>query len=150
MLIDSISFRYCNHLQFPLDISALVWEVQSQVYSLSFLSGEQINFPLFAESRGLVQVQLCPSSHWTQEDLVEKFGHVHCKDLEYLNCHHTNPLALMYSCTCSSSIHVTIRKLLTSMECLSLFKSHEDVQEQTEIPEGQDRSCNCDPLLTVA
>lgn len=77
--IDSISFRHCNHLQFPLDISALVWEVHSQVYSPSFLSGEQINFPLFTESRGLVQVQLCPNSHWTQKDLVEKFGHVHCQ-----------------------------------------------------------------------
>lgn len=70
------------------------------------------------------------------------------KLLEYLSCHHTNPLALMYSCTCSSFIHVTIRELLTSVECLSLFKSREGVQEQTEIPEGQDRSCNCDPLLT--
>lgn len=37
---------------------------------------------------------------------------------------------------------------LTSVACLSqallLSKSHEGVQKQTDIPEGQDRSCDCD------
>lgn len=36
--------------------------------------------------------------------------------MEYLNCHHTNPLAPMYSCTCTSSTHDphdTIRELQT-------------------------------------
>lgn len=50
-LRTAIGFRYCNHLQVPLQAPALTGETHSQVYSPSFLSGEQIQFPLF-QSRG--------------------------------------------------------------------------------------------------
>lgn len=47
LLIDSISFRYWNNLPAPLQAPALLAETHTQVYSFSFLSGEQIKFPLF-------------------------------------------------------------------------------------------------------
>lgn len=67
--------------------------------------------------------------------------------MEYLNCHHTNPAAPTYSCTCSSSIrdtHDMIGELQTSgcpSRAFLLSKSPEGVQTQTDIPEGRDRSC---------
>lgn len=73
--------------------------------------------------------------------------------LEYLNCYCVNSMALMYCCTCSSSIYDMydmIRELLfLSKACFRYccFSSYMRAYKSKQIPEGQDRSCSWDPPL---